>query len=150
MAMPRYCILEGAPFELALPDGSTLILSSGGEFPIEQAADGGKAVVVNLRPARYWLATRAGADAAPKRAGVLDVEPLADEREVLLRREVAALDAEIAQTKETLRVQEQDENAGRSRTRVTLASLRRQRALAESRLLNHRARRAGLDPVRVR
>lgn len=148
--MPRYCILEGAPFELALADGSVLVLNpGGGAAPIEQTAVGGKAVVLHLRPARYWLATRPSADAAPVRAGVLDVQSLADEREVRLREEVEALDAEIEKTAETLTLQESKEDSGASKTRVTLASLRRQRAAAEARWGNYRRRAAGVDPVRV-
>ena len=148
--MPRYTILEGTPFELKLADGAILTLSpGGGAVPIEQVAAGGKAVVMHLKPRRYWLATRATADAAPVRAGVLDVEPLADEREVRLRAEVEALEAEVAKTEETLRIQEGNEDSGVTRTRVTLASLRKQRANAETRLGNYRRRCAGLDPVRV-
>ena len=148
--MPRYCILEGAPFELKLADGAILVLNpGGGAVPVEQEASGGKAVVMHLKPRRYWLATRSSADAAPVRAGVLDVEPLADEREVRLRAEVEALDAEVAKTEETLRIQEGNEDSGVTRTRVTLASLRKQRANAETRLGNYRRRCAGLDPVRV-
>ena len=148
--MPRYAILEGAPFELALANGSILVLSpGGGAVPIEQTAAGGKAVVMHLKPRRYWLATKTGADAAPVRAGVLDVEPLADEREVRLRAELDALNAEVAKTEETLRIQETREDSGVNRTRVTLASLRKQRAAAESRYGSYRRRCAGLDPVRV-
>ena len=150
MQTPRYAILEGAPFELALADGSILTLSpGGGAVPIEATAAAGKAVVTHLKPRRYWLATRAGADAAPVRAGVLDVQPLADEREVTLANELEALDAEIARTAETLQIQETNEDSGASRTRITLASLRKQRSNAEARLGNHRRRAAGLDPVRV-
>ena len=148
--MPQYRILEGAPFELPLAEGSVLVLDPGaGAVPIEQVAAGGKAVVAHLKPRRYWLATRPSEGAAPVRAGVLDVQPLADEREVRLREEVDALNTEVAKTEETLRIQEGSEDSGVTRTRVTLASLRRQRSNAEARLGSYRRRAAGLDPVRV-
>ena len=141
-AWPVYRLLEGQPFTLAGDDGAVLVLDDGGGAPVrETAANGAGFRVSNLRPGRYWLAVDG------ERAGVLDVEPLADQTELRLRRELADLDAKIADLEELLTFQVTNGQSGVNTTRSQLGSVRRHRARAEARLANYTRRAAGVDPV---
>lgn len=142
--MTAYRILEGESFALAGDDGAVLTLDDGSGAPVRETAAGGAGFAVsNLRPGRYWLALRT--DAGLARVGTLDVEPLADETELRLRRELADLDKQIADLAELLTFQVSNGQSGVSTTRSQLGAVRRHRARAEARLSNYTRR--GLDPV---
>ena len=81
------------------------------------------------------------------RLGVLDVETLADAYDVKLRREVEALDAQIADLERLMETQRSNSDGGEARTRASLGEVRRERARAERRLTDYRNRQAGVDPV---
>lgn len=140
-------IIEGDTFTFPAGDGVEVVLDSGeGAGPLSRLAADGAAAFERLTPGRYWIAVREGGRST--RCGTLDVEPLADPRGVRLRRELDALDAEIADLARAVQEQETDGSSGLTRSRTRLAELRRQRAFAEARLGDYDRRLRGEGPWR--
>lgn len=127
-----------APDDAAVPTMQTLTADADGELSIELSAAG-----------QYWLAWRESATAArwcP--VGVIDVLPIRDTREVQLRADITDLDERI---RSAAAINHQVSGPdGSSVQRAGLATLRRQRALAETRLADYLRRRRRLPAAMPR
>ena len=144
MALISRSIIEGGVFRMpqAAP-GSRLVLDpGGGQEVLIATADANGIAVSGLAKGKYWLAFATSEDGELVRFGELEVLPLADEYEVQLRAELEDLNQRI-QDGEGHLITKSDGDAGATETRISLASLRRQRRQAEARLASYLRRKSG-------
>ena len=145
MSMPRFGLAEGLPFVMpGAPDGARLRLDSGGgRAPVEAEAKAGEGIVVRgLEVRTYWLAYAPAVSDGFVPFGVLEVHPLHDPYEIQLRDELEALNERIRDGEGHV-VSEADGDAGATTTRISLASLYRQRRAAEARLSGYLKAKGG-------
>lgn len=137
-------VLAGEAWTMDAADGAELLADNGmGGRPVVFTAAGGEGFTVDLDPGRWWLAVRDAAGMPLRRIGTLDVVPLADEIEVRLVNELAALDREIADLEQTLTFSTSNATGGEAQMRSTLVRIREARRQCESRLNDYRNRKAG-------
>ena len=158
----RYRLIAGSTFRLTLTAGNQLrIETSNGTLPAAEnpdaatraqtlvAAADGEVEVELSTPAQYYLAWMASVDAGVWfAAGVIDVLPIADDREKRLRDEIAFLDDRVSNA-EAVMYQASGPD-GSSYMKSNLAQLRRHRANAEARLEDYLRRRGRRPPATLR
>ena len=138
-------IIEGDAYRHAADTGSTVILSDGTTTLEETAADN-VAEFSRLPLGRWWIVERS--EGVSKRAGTVDVVPVADPVETKLIGEIRKLDESLDDLEKVIEHQTSNQLTGVTHTRSQISTLRRQRANAECRLQDYRRRQRGESPWR--
>ena len=153
MPLARHEILLGNTFRLELPEGSGLRLdwmdAAGARQTFTGHVDGGEVSYMPAEAGTYYLATRDDADSDWCRYGVLSVVELIDATEEQLVRELANINALIADSQNELVQFQQTDPSGTAVTRIRLDGLMRLRGKVEVRLTDYRRIRQGRLPVRL-
>lgn len=153
MALERHQILVGNTFRLALETGQQLRLdwvdSAGATQTATVTAASDEASYEPQAAGTFYLATRESATDDWCRYGALDVVALADATEEQLVRELANVNALIANSHTELVQYQHSDASGTAVTRMTLRRLLETRGLLETRLADYRRRKVGGYPLRL-